>query len=74
MTRSRDINIAGRDGYIHVCCKILATYPFVYPSTVVLGISLFYSQCPAHLILLDQVKEDEMDRACSTNGREEECI
>jgi hypothetical protein len=22
----------------------------------------------------DQVKEDEMGRACSTNGREEECI
>jgi hypothetical protein len=22
----------------------------------------------------DQVKQDEMDRACSTNGGEEECI
>jgi hypothetical protein len=30
--------------------------------------------CSPSIIRNDQVKEDEMDRACSTNGGEEKCI
>jgi hypothetical protein len=33
-----------------------------------------YSAFVLSCIMNDQVKEDEMGRACSTNGGEEECI
>jgi hypothetical protein len=34
----------------------------------------FITCTPNRTYLSDQVKEDDMDRKCSTNGGEEECI
>jgi hypothetical protein len=36
--------------------------------------SVYISVCLDVCISYDQVKEDELGRACSTNGGEEECI
>jgi hypothetical protein len=46
----------------------LETYESVQILRYIFTIKIF--SCPSH----PQVKEDEMGRACSTNGGEEECI